>query len=227
MGVGKNIKALREKFDLTQDQLADSLGVTRESIVRWEADKMAVRDRHIAKMVELYGLDPDDIRSESSGIYAQLRGAFYRSSLPRSARTAVGMQMGMAPRLGKVHAGVLQEPETFDDNWMVAIPQFLLDEDPGCFVVSSEGDCMDRVFTPGSDLVVSRRKQPQDKSIVLASIDGCDAIVRRLRLTASTLLLSPESHNPEHHDIIVTRDSGQTVEVLGVVVWYQAPKELE
>lgn len=225
MGAGKNIKALRDKFGLTQDQLAEALDVTRESVVRWEADKMAIRDRHVAKMVELYGVDPDDIRSEASGLYAQLRGLI--ASLPKNARPAVGMAMGLAPRLGKVHAGVFAEPEVFDESTMVQIPQFLLDEDPESFVVSSEGDCMDKVFSVGSDLVVSRKKQPRDNSIVMASVDGCDYIVRRLRMTANTMILSPESHNPDHEDIIIRRDSEHSLEIPGVVTWYQAPRELE
>ncbi len=219
MGAGKNIKALRDKFGLTQDQLAEALDVTRESVVRWESDKMAIRDRHVAKMVEHYGVDPDDIRSEASGLYAQLHGLV--SSLPKNARPAVGMTMGMAPRLGKVHAGVLTE------STMVQVPQFLLDADPESFVVSSEGDCMDKVFAEGSDLVVSRKKQPKDKSVVLASVDGSDYIVRRLHITTSTMILSPESHNPEHEDIIITRDSEHTLEIPGVVTWFQASKEME
>lgn len=225
MGAGKNIKALRDKFGLTQDQLAEALDVTRESVVRWESDKMAIRDRHVAKMVELYGVDPDDIRSEATGLYAQLRGLI--ASLPKNARPAVGMAMGLAPRLGKVHAGVFAEPEVFDESTMVQIPQFLLDEDPESFVVSSEGDCMDKVFSVGSDLVVSRKKQARDNSIVMASVDGCDYIVRRLRMTANTMILSPESHNPDHEDIIIRRDSEHSLEIPGVITWYQAPRELE
>ncbi|WP_417294275.1 LexA family protein [Ellagibacter isourolithinifaciens] len=135
--------------------------------------------------------------------------------------------MGLAPRLGKVHAGVLAQPDVCDEATMVSIPQFLVDEDPDCFVVSSEGDCMDKVLSVGSDLVVSRKKQPRDNSIVMASVDGCDYIVRRLRMTANTMILSPESHNPDHEDIIIRRDSEHSLEIPGVNTWYQAPREME
>ena len=137
------------------------------------------------------------------------------------------MAMGLAPRLGKVHAGVLAQPDVCDEATMVSIPQFLVDEDPDCFVVSSEGDCMDKVLSVGSDLVVSRKKQPRDNSIVMPSVDGCDYIVRRLRMTANTMILSPESHNPDHEDIIIRRDSEHSLEIPGVITWYQAPREME
>ena len=153
---------------------------------------------------------------------AVLLRAFPRTPAPQSAWPWV-----WRPRLGKVHAGVFAEPEVFDESTMVQIPQFLLDEDPESFVVSSEGDCMDKVFSVGSEWSVSRKKQPRDNSIVMASVDGCDYIVRRLRMTANTMILSPESHNPDHEDIIIRRDSEHSLEIPGVITWYQAPRELD
>lgn len=46
-------------------------------------------------------------------------------------------------------------------------------------------------------------------------------------MTANTMILSPESHNPTHEDIIITRDSEHTLEIPGVITWYQAPREME
>ena len=37
--LSRNIKALREKFDITQQQLADVAGVTRQAVVDWERGK--------------------------------------------------------------------------------------------------------------------------------------------------------------------------------------------
>lgn len=173
---------------------------------------------------DYFNLSEDDILSENYGLAAKEYGDFPGIS---NARPAVGMAMGLAPRLGKVHAGVLAQPDVCDEATMVSIPQFLVDEDPDCFVVSSEGDCMDKVLSVGSDLVVSRKKQPRDNSIVMASVDGCDYIVRRLRMTANTMILSPESHNPDHEDIIIRRDSEHSLEIPGVITWYQAPREME
>ncbi len=39
--------------------------------------------------------------------------------------------------------------------------------------------------------------------------------------------LSPESHNPAHEDIIITRDSEHALEIPGVITWHQAPRETE
>ena len=221
MGIPENIDALLVKYDINQDHLARIADVTPGAVTGWRKGSTPRKDA-VRNICDYFNLSEDDILSENYGLAAKEYGDFPGIS---NARPAVGMAMGLAPRLGKVHAGVLAQPDVCDEATMVSIPQFLVDEDPDCFVVSSEGDCMDKVLSVGSDLVVSRKKQPRDNSIVMASVDGCDYIVRRLRMTANTMILSPESHNPDHEDIIIRRDSEHSLEIPGVITWYQAPME--
>ena len=223
MGIPENIDALLVKYDSNQDHLARIADVTPGAVTGWRKGSTPRKDA-VRNICDYFNLSEDDILSENYGLAAKEYGDFPGIS---NARPAVGMAMGLAPRLGKVHAGVLAQPDVCDEATMVSIPQFLVDEDPDCFVVSSEGDCMDKVLSVGSDLVVSRKKQPRDNSIVMASVDGCDYIVRRLRMTANTMILSPESHNPDHEDIIIRRDSEHSLEIPGVITWYQAPREME
>ena len=223
MGIPENIDALLVKYDINQDHLARIADVTPGAVTGWLKGSTPRKDA-VRNICDYFNLSEDDILSENYGLAAKEYGDFPGIS---NARPAVGMAMGLAPRLGKVHAGVLAQPDVCDEATMVSIPQFLVDEDPDCFVVSSEGDCMDKVLSVGSDLVVSRKKQPRDNSIVMASVDGCDYIVRRLRMTANTMILSPESHNPDHEDIIIRRDSEHSLEIPGVITWYQAPREME
>lgn len=223
MGIPENIDALLVKYDINQDHLARIADVTPGAVTGWRKGSTPRKDA-VRNICDYFNLSEDDILSENYGLAAKEYGDFPGIS---NARPAVGMAMGLAPRLGKVHAGVLAQPDVCDEATMVSIPQFLVDEDPDCFVVSSEGDCMDKALSVGSDLVVSRKKQPRDNSIVMASVDGCDYIVRRLRMTANTMILSPESHNPDHEDIIIRRDSEHSLEIPGVITWYQAPREME
>ena len=223
MGIPENIDALLVKYDINQDHLARIADVTPGAVTGWRKGSTPRKDA-VRNICDYFNLSEDDILSENYGLAAKEYGDFPGIS---NARPAVGMAMGLAPRLGKVHAGVLAQPDVCDEATMVSIPQFLVDEDPDCFVVSSEGDCMDKVLSVGSDLVVSRKKQPRDNSIVMASVDGCDYIVRRLRMTANNMILSPESHNPDHEDIIIRRDSEHSLEIPGVITWYQAPREME
>ena len=223
MGIPENIDALLVKYDINQDHLARIADVTPGAVTGWRKGSTPRKDA-VRNICDYFNLSEDDILSENYGLAAKEYGDFPGIS---NARPAVGMAMGLAPRLGKVHAGVLAQPDVCDEATMVSIPQFLVVEDPDSFVVSSVGDCMAKVLSVGSALVVSRKKQPRDNSIVMASVDGCDYIVRRLRMTANTMILSPESHNPDHEDIIIRRDSEHSLEIPGVITWYQAPREME
>lgn len=224
MGVPENIDTLLATFDITQDQLARIAGVTPGAVTGWKKGSTP-RESALDKICAHFDIERDDILSDRFGLGA--RGREHPSAHVAGASLATGMPQGYAPKLGRVHAGVLVEPESLKERGeMVAIPQRLLDRDPACFVLNSEGDCMDKVLPQGSDLVVSPNKEPQDTSIVVASVDGRDAIVRRMRRTANTLILSPESHNPDHKDLIITADSDHTVELIGVVVWFQASGEI-
>lgn len=223
MSVAENIDALLVKFDITQGHLASIAGVTPGAVSGWRHGSKP-REDALRKICAYFNLSEDDLLSSSYGLAAKEHGII--PAVP-GARRVQGMAMGKAPRVGRAHAGDPTEPEVFEEDQLVSIPQRLLDQDPGSFVVSSEGDCMNRVFAEGSDLVVSPGKQPQDKSIVLVSIDGGDYVVRRMRRTASTLILSPESFNPEHKDIIITDDSDHVVELKGVVTWFQSAGEME
>lgn len=223
MGAGSNIKALREKFSLTQQALADKLSVTKETVSRWETGKMAVRDRHIAKMIELFGIDREDITSDSYGLAAKEQGRI--PTLPDGARLPVeSPQPAYAPLLGRVHAGDAQEPEVIDDR--VPVPYEILRRHKRAYFLEVEGDCMSRVYPEGCRVLIDPDRVPQSGSIAVVSIDGADYIMRRMLVGAQTLVLSPESYSDEWEDIVIKSDE-HTVEMVGTVVWYQPAREME
>lgn len=86
---------------------------------------------------------------------------------------------------------------------------------------------MDRVYPEGCLILVDPDREPQNGSIAAVSIDGADYVMRRLLRTSNTMVLAPESFNPEHEDIVITAASGKTVELAGTVVWYQPSREME
>jgi SOS-response transcriptional repressor LexA len=61
--------------------------------------------------------------------------------------------------------------------------------------------------------------------IMCLEVEGVGNIMRRVYRSARTLLLVPESTNPEHEDIVLSADDA-VVRSLGRVVWFQAASEL-
>lgn len=221
MGVPENIDALLVKYDITQEALARIAGVTPGSITGWRKGAQP-RMAAIRKICDYFRLSEDDILSDKYGLAAKEHGLFTDAPLEHIAYSVVGSVE--VPVLGKVHAGELMEHDEVEDT--TRIPDFVAAQSPNIFVVHSEGDCMDKDFSVNDDLVVNPDKEPTNGSVVIAFLDGAEYIVRRIFRTAQTLILSPNSHNPEYKDIVITADSDTTVEIGGVVIWNQARKLL-
>ncbi|MEE0636530.1 LexA family protein [Adlercreutzia sp.] len=214
MAIADNIKRLRLKRDWTQEHLADLVGVTRSTVTQWETGWSQPRMGAVEKLAAAFGVSVADMVDD--GQRELPRGAI----LPRKSKAAY------APLLGRVHAGDPQDPDVVDGP-MVELPESIAEAHPRAYFLEVEGDCMDRVYPEGCLILVDPDREPQNGSIAAVSIDGADYVMRRLLRTSNTMVLAPESFNPEHEDIVVTAASGKTVELAGTVVWYQPSREME
>ena len=59
MSIGEKIAALRKKANLTQEELADVLNVTRQSVSRWEAGEAYPDMNKIGKLADILGTNCD------------------------------------------------------------------------------------------------------------------------------------------------------------------------
>ena len=66
---------------------------------------------------------------------------------------------------------------------------------------------------------------PQNGQAVAVQIDKGDVLLRVLSRGSSTLMLVADSFE-EHEDMVFSGDSQQEVELLGVVVWFQAAADV-
>lgn len=213
----KNLKALRSARDITQQQLADAVGVTQTSVNGWENRGVKPRPAIAERLCSYFNVTEDELLSDSSGYYAQAHGL---TSAPAGALAPATPRKAYAPLVGRVHAGDATEPDIID--YEIPVPYEVWENHQDGYFLEVEGTCMNRVYPEGCRVLIDPAKQPIDGSIAVVSIDG-EYVMRRLHLGASVLLLSPESFD-EHDDIII-RDGN--VEFVGTVVWYQSAGELE
>lgn len=61
MEIGKKLKAARAKCGLTQEQAADKLYVTRQTVSNWETEKSYPDIVSIVRISELYGVSLDEL----------------------------------------------------------------------------------------------------------------------------------------------------------------------
>ena len=215
--LARNIKALRDKFDVTQQELADVAGVTRQAVVDWEqAKRKTIRqDDVVSAITSHFGITSEDLFSDS-GMYAKLHG-LTEEAIPFKPTSA------LVPLLGSTHMGEFADEEGCDR--MVEVPSAVAAAHPGGFCVHADGECMDNRYPSDSVLFVDPDMQPFDGCAVLAESEAYQSIVRKYSRGASALMLSPDSHSGSYDDIIVRPDD-PPVTLKGVVVWYQAEEDL-
>lgn len=207
MGIPENIDALLVKYDITQDHLARIAGVTSGAISGWRKGSTP-RRRNVQAICDYFGLSEDDILSSGAGLAAKEHGRFPSNRIP-----VKGMPMGRVPLVGNTHAGKACLPEELDEFPEVEVPQFLIDRDPGSYGLEVDGDCMDRVCPPGMVAVVQPGVAAHSGDVVVATIDGADSIMRRMTVINGDLILSPESHNPDHENMYIAAQDDRQVHV--------------
>lgn len=220
---GRNIKALRDKEGVTQTELADILEITQTTVSNWETGGKQPRSKDlVSRICDTFSVTKQDLYGFNDGLYAKLHGL---TDAPAGAIAAKASNAAFLPLRGKVHAGDPQDPENLDG--MVELPASVAANHPHAYFLEVMGDCMDKVYPEGCLILVDPDRMPSDGSIAAVSIDGTDYVMRRLHKGASSMMLSPESTNPEHKDIVITSGDGHTVSLVGTVVWYQPKEELE
>lgn len=66
MGFGKNINRLRKKQGYSQEELGEKIGVTRQTISKWELEQTSPSLNDLNKIAEFFSVKIDDLICEES-----------------------------------------------------------------------------------------------------------------------------------------------------------------
>lgn len=64
--IGKNIKAFRNRLGLSQDQVADFIGVDRSLVSNYESGKREVPLAQLEKLCDLFAIEIEDLLEEDA-----------------------------------------------------------------------------------------------------------------------------------------------------------------
>ena len=72
MSLGENLQFLRKRNDITQEQLAEKLNVSRQSVSKWESDAAYPEMDKLLQLSEMFNCSLDDIvRKDISKLYVE------------------------------------------------------------------------------------------------------------------------------------------------------------
>lgn len=215
----RNLTAFLDSRDLTQESFGRMIGKSQGAVSQWLAGNREPASTTLNKICEVFGLERDDFISERAGFYAKLHGL---TDAPAGA-IAAKPSSALVPLLGTTHMGEFEDEGECDR--MVEVPASVAEAHPGGFCVRADGECMNNRYPSDSVLFVDPNMQPFDGCAVLAETQDYQSIVRKYSRGASSLMLSPDSHDCVFEDIIVRADDAPIM-LKGVVVWYQAEKDV-
>lgn len=137
MSIGSRLARERRNRNLTQEQLAEKLGVTRQAVSRWESDTAYPETDKIVRMATLFGVSCDYLLG-----VAEREGEAPPSPVTRLLQEAVGKRLLLS---------FYEEEDTVGCRWCQ-----ILDFDGGWanveFVKDKKGEKRDRRLIPLSSI---------------------------------------------------------------------------
>lgn len=212
MSIGSNIRRLRERNSLTQEEFGKIAGVSSMAVSQWENDRAVPRMGAVQLLADHFNISKGEIIDDE--VPPTTIGAIPVYS---SGEATVPLRS-----LGRVHAGSLADEEEAEGR--VEVPASVLAAHPRAFALVVEGNCMDRVIPEGAHVLVDPDREPQNGSIAVVETEAYQAVMRRWYRGNSTLMLAADSHE-EQDDMVLSMDDGP-VRVVGTVVWWQAAGEM-
>lgn len=196
---GESLRRARAAAGLTQSQVAERLGRTREAVSQWERGEREPSLDDLAKLCALFGMTLDDL-------VGQPRDVTLREAIP----------LTPVPILGTIHAGDPIPAEEQIEGW-TAIPTYQARSGQH-FALRVKGNCMEPARILDGDIVIVRR-QPSVRDGEIAVVlwpDVGEAQLRRVYRQDGVVVLKAD--NPRYPPEIVRR---RDLTIVGVVVGIQ------
>ena len=200
MDFPQRVRSTREKLNLTQEDVAQRLGVTASAVSTWEAGRARPRLDKLTQLADLFGITVSELMGEPAGQERSVRGT-----------------SALVPLLGWAHMGEpVDEGELHE---VVEVPAEVAAAHPHAFCVHAQGDCMDNLYPTDAILLVDPDMEPVSGCAVLAETVDHGAVVRLYMRGTSTVMLTASSHSGSYPDIVAGPDD-DPISCRGRVVWY-------
>lgn len=208
MGIADNIRAIRDKYDLTQRELADVAGVTENAVSKWENGYSEPRMGAIERIAACYGLKKSNIIEDGG--------------MSRPIPTPDGFVE--VPLYGSIAAGTPIEMLPIDDTH--PIPAGVRDKYPNAYLLKVCGESMNRILPNGCYALVDPEQTVEhDGKPYAVCVNGYDATIKRVKRLANGYELVPDSTDPTYQTKLYNYNVEGTEEitVMGRIVWYCVP----
>lgn len=191
--VGEKIKEFRLKRGMSQEELADLLGTTKQTVSRYETGERKANQDVLFKLSEIFKVSIDD---------------FFPSKKENEVKSIVFTKL---PIVGAVSCGngvlAYQEIEGYEEvpsSWLNGGEYFFL---------RAKGDSMINARIMDGDLLLIRRQDDVENGEIAVVLIDDEAVLKRVYKTGDNVIL--QSENPKYQPIILTKGDMGNIRIIG------------
>lgn len=221
---------IRERAGLTQEEMADKLGVSRDRYAKWET-RSRIPVEYAVKVADIFKAD----------VTGLLTGHPVKEILPSLSQTPVPGFLGTVPVevVGAVQAGLFKRSTEWPpgDRETLAMPVNVPYSDKPLQALKVVGPSMDMWYPDGSYVVVLPSiylgegwipTTGQHVVVTRTAWDEHEATIKEVAYDGDDLLLYPRSHHPDFQNPwripirrhgIAPADGYEGMRISGLVVW--------
>lgn len=168
----KTIKDLRRSMQISQQKLADSIGVSRSTIAMWELGNSEPDNGNLTKLAHYFNVSVDYLLGENDS-----------PSLPQSTGGV------WIPVLGRVAAGIpIEAIEDVEDYEEISLDMAKTGE---FFALKIQGDSMEPRIKTGDVVIVKQQPDCDNGDVAVVLVNGLDATVKRIKKSPGGIMLIP------------------------------------
>lgn len=191
-----NLKRIREEHKISQQKLANNIGVSRSTVAMWETGGSQPDNESLIKLSKYFSVSLDDLLNNTTEI-----------------TKSKGIKI---PVLGKVQAGIPIEAVEDIIDYEEITPEMASTGDYFGLVV--KGDSMEPRFVEGDVVIVRKQSTAETGDIVIALVNGDEATIKKLKHIKDGIMLVPL--NPAYETMFYDKDDieNKPVNIIGKVV---------
>lgn len=226
--VGEQIKKFRERRNMTQDDLAEKLGTTRQSISRYEIGERKANQDILFALSDIFGVAVDDFfpaaKEGITTIYNQLAPPRQEKVYDFAERQLEEQNRGNVAHFPKKEklptiknsASAANPTELVYGDTVVEEEEFERVPNNADFAVPIIGDSMEPVIRNGQFVFVKEQPDVEDGEIAIVEIDGDGVTCKEVYKDYESQTIILRSINDLYEDRVV---SPEQIRIIGKVIF--------
>ncbi len=226
--VGEQIKKFRERRNMTQDDLAEKLGTTRQSISRYEIGERKANQDILFALSDIFGVTVDDFfpaaKEGITTIYNQLAPPRQEKVYDFAERQLEEQNRGNVAHFPKKEklptiknsASAANPTELVYGDTVVEEEEFERVPNNADFAVPIIGDSMEPVIRNGQFVFVKEQPDVEDGEIAIVEIDGDGVTCKEVYKDYESQTIILRSINDLYEDRVV---SPEQIRIIGKVIF--------